>query len=500
MKYIGPFFRMNSLSTKEIEGQLFFLSKEAIRTIVLNSKCGITSSHRNSSKSSSKNDINILNNISPLICVYKKASPVLIHNKNSRSFDEASFKKDILPSSNAFMTLSLLEISNFYSSYRTENKNILAIKNNYKDLCKNQLNFYCEHLRNSEGFFVEKKNVSDNSNKGFNLLDKGKKFSFSDQAFMMNAYYMYATYYPEDEISSEYKEFALEILQMFIDFKEALYNLSFNESCKILLSLNILFELSNNSDCKLLLIDLTDFLINKFDEKDYYNDNIDSCALFYIILTDTFKHTSINTFNEKGDEILSRLKELYDDEKGIFLKLSNKKEIKYSSIEICFYFLAIILNTKLNDVDFQDRSMISNLYRNYFLNSGIIYSWPEAPTLDDSERYRGLSLKSKDMIDESFFKSSSTPSSTSTGIAPSFSKSITYSCKKNLFESPKRSFDSSKNMLIFYMFIHYLKDDMFEIFIENSPPEEDNPVTNDSTTDISTDISTISTDNNTNIK
>ena len=311
---------------------------------------------------------------------------------------------------------------------------------------------------------------------------------------MMNAYYMYATYYPEDEISSEYKEFALEILQMFIDFKEALYNLSFNESCKILLSLNILFELSNNSDCKLLLIDLTDFLINKFDEKDYYNDNIDSCALFYIILTDTFKHTSINTFNEKSEEILSRLKELYDDEKGIFLKLSNKKEIKYSSIEICFYFLAIILGTKLNNECFQDRNMISNLYRNYFLNSGIIYSWPEAPTLDDSERYRGLSLKSKDMLNENFFKSANTPSSISTGIAPSFSKNITYSYKKNLFECPKRSFDSSKNMFIFYMFIHYLKDDMFEIFIENSSPEEDNEednnVTNDSTTDISTDNST----------
>lgn len=491
MKYIGPFFRMNTLSTKEIEGQLFFLSKEAIKTIVLNSKCGVTSSYRNSSKSSSKNDINILSNISPLVCVYKKASPILIHNKHSRSFDESSFKKDILPSSNAFMTLSLLEISNFYSFYRSENKNILSLKDSYKDLCKNQLDFYCDHLRNSEGFFVEKKNIADNSNKGFNLLDKGKKFSFSDQAFMMDAYYMYSTYYPEDEISSEYKEFALEILQMFIDFKEALYNLSFNESCKLLLSLNILFELSNNSDCKLLLIDLTDFLINKFDEKDYYNDNIDSCALFYIILTDTFKHTSIDTFNEKAEEILLKLKELYDDEKGIFLKLSSKKEIKYSSTEICFYFLAIILDNKLNEGDFQDRNMISNLYKNYFLNSGIIYSWPEAPTLDDSERYRGLSLKSKDMLDENFFKSSNTPSSISTGIAPLFSKSITYSYKKKLFESPKRSFDSSKNMLIFYMFIHYLKDDMFEVFINEFTQEEyiniDTTIQEDSINDISID-------------
>ena len=43
MRYIGPFFRMNSLSEKEINGQLFYLSKEAVKTIVLQSKCGLVS-------------------------------------------------------------------------------------------------------------------------------------------------------------------------------------------------------------------------------------------------------------------------------------------------------------------------------------------------------------------------------------------------------------------------------------------------------------------------
>ena len=33
LRYIGPFFRMNSLSEKEINGQLFYLSKEAVKTI-----------------------------------------------------------------------------------------------------------------------------------------------------------------------------------------------------------------------------------------------------------------------------------------------------------------------------------------------------------------------------------------------------------------------------------------------------------------------------------
>ena len=251
MKYIGPFFRMNSLSIEEIKGQLFYLSKEAMKIIALNSKCGITLSNRNSKKSSSKNDINILNDFSPLVCVYKKSSPTFVHNKTSRSFDESSFKKDILPSTNAFMTLSLLELNKTYSNYTCENKNISSIKDIYKNLCESQLNFYCENLRNSEGFFVEKKNVSDSNSKNFSVVDKNKKFNFSDQAFMMIAYYMYSINYSEEDISKDYKSFSLEILQMFLDFKEALYNLSFNELCKILLALNIFFDISKNEDSKI---------------------------------------------------------------------------------------------------------------------------------------------------------------------------------------------------------------------------------------------------------
>lgn len=472
MKYIGPFFRMNSLSIEEIKGQLFYLSKEAMKIIALNSKCGITLSNRNSKKSSSKNDINILNDFSPLVCVYKKSSPTFVHNKTSRSFDESSFKKDILPSTNAFMTLSLLELNKTYSNYTCENKNISSIKDIYKNLCESQLNFYCENLRNSEGFFVEKKNVSDSNSKNFSVVDKNKKFNFSDQAFMMIAYYMYSINYSEEDISKDYKSFSLEILQMFLDFKEALYNLSFNELCKILLALNIFFDISKNEDSKILLIDLTDFLINKFDEKDYFEDSIESCSLFYIILLDSFKHTDINNFYEKAEEILNKLKSLYDDEKFIFITEPNKKEIKYSSLEICFYFLALLLSYKEKESTIQDRNMISNLYKKYFINSSLVLSWPEAPTLDEMERYRSLSLKSKDMLNETFFRMPNSLSPNNTGIAPIFSKSVTYSLKKNSFRDSKASFDSSKNIYLFFMFIYYLKDDVMSYLFPESNKED----------------------------
>ena len=481
MRYIGPFFRMNSLSQNDISGQLFHLSKEAIKTIVLNSKCGITTSFR-SSKKSSNNDISILNNFSPLICLYRKSSPVFIHNKTSHGFDEDTFKKDIIPATNALMTLSILELSNYYSNYNKGTRRSDSLENAYKHLAKEQLSFYYENLRNSEGVFVEKKNLSEGTSKGYNLIDKDKKFNFSDQAFMMNAYYLYSLYNPDDSISDDYRNFSLQILEMFDDFKDALYNLSFEEGCKILLAFNVFYEFSNEEKCKNLIIDLSDFLTNKFDEKDYYVSALDSCSLFAIALNDSYKHTNIISFNEKSEEILYKLEGLYDSEKGIFLKLTDKKEVKYSSFEICFYFLAILLHSRSSDNQLEHKNMISNLYRKYFINSNLILSWPEAPTLDETERYRGLSLKSADMLDESFFRMPNLPTPESSGMAPIFTKSITYSKKKNSFSRSKDTFDSSKNMLIFFILIHYLNNDVinemnFKDEINLSPVREEEPIT-----------------------
>lgn len=480
MKYIGPFFRMNRLAASDIEGQLFYLSREALKTIVLNSKCGIQYSHRSSKRSSHHNDnISILDKFSPLICLYRKSSPYFIHSKNSKSFDESSFKKDIAPTTNALMTMCLLELSNYYSNYSKDNRNVDSLKDAYNTLAKEQLDFYYENLRNPEGVFVEKKNISENGSKSFNLINRDKKLSFADQAFMMCAYYLYYFNNSKDSSAIEYKDFALEILTMFTNFKEALYNSSFDDACKILFSFNIFYKFSNEADAKSIIIDLSDYIINKFDEKDYYVDDLKNCALLAICLNDSYKNTNIITFKEKSNEIYSKLENLYDDSAGIFLKLTDKKEFKYTSTEICLYFLALLIHSKEADNVFEYKNMLSNLYRKYFISSGLILSWPEAPTLDESERYRGLSLHSADMLDESYFRMPNLLSPENSGLAPIFSKTITYSRKKDQFSKVKETFDSEKNIFIFFTFIHYFMDDIVDEMnfstkknISNSNPEE----------------------------
>ena len=463
MRYIGLFFRMNSLSEKEINGQLFYLSKEAVKTIVLNSKCGLVSQIKKYNKLSSSIDITTNGNFSPLLCVYRKASPTFIHSKNSNGFDEETFKKEINPSTNALMSLCLLELLDYYRSFENIDKSIYSINEIYKNLAKDQLDFYSSHLRNREGVFVDKKNILENNSKNFNLVDKNKKFKFSDQSFMMLAYYLYSIKSPNDESSDLYKEFSEQILKMFCDFKDQIYDCSLDEVCKVLLSLNVLYSYNyNNDELKDLIIDLADYAMCKFDEKDYYIDSLDTASLCSIVLTLSYKHTKILTFSEKTTEIINRLYTLYDEDKGAFYKLSSKKEIKYSCFDITFYILAFIIYQNIISNSNEYRMMISTIYKKFIINSGLITSWPEAPTLDDYERYRGFSLNSNDMVDESYFRMPNIPTPDSTGVAPIFNKYITYNKRKDSFSISKNTFDSYRNFLNFFLLIHLFKDEYMD--------------------------------------
>lgn len=461
LRYIGPFFRMNSLSEKEINGQLFYLSKEAVKTIVLNSRCGLVSQIKKYNKLSSSIDITTKSNFSPLLCVYRKASPTFIHSKNSNGFDEETFKKEINPSTNALMSLCLLELLDYYRSFENTDKSIYSINEIYKNLTKDQLDFYSSHLRNREGVFVDKKNLLENNAKNFNLVDKDKKFKFSDQAFMMLAYYLYSIKNPNDESAELYKEFSDQILKMFCDFKDQIYDCSLDEICKVVLSLNLLYSYSDgdNEELKDLIIDLSDYAMGKFDEKDYYIDSLDTASLCSIVLTLSYKHTKIITFSEKTTEIINRLYTLYDEEKGAFYKLSSKKEIKYSCFDITFYVLAFITYQNIISNSTEYKLMISTVYKKFIINSGLITSWPEAPTLDDYERYRGFTLNSNDMVDESYFRMPNIPTPDSTGNAPIFNKYVTYNKRKDSFSVGKSSFDSYRNFLNFFLIIHLFKDE-----------------------------------------
>ncbi|BCZ44339.1 hypothetical protein psyc5s11_04060 [Clostridium gelidum] len=349
----------------------------------------------------------------------------------------------------------------------------MSLEKPFKYLAKEQLQFYSENLRNSEGLFVDKKNISDGNSKGFSLVDKDGKFKFSDQAFMMDAYLLYSYYNEPDQISDEFIKFSYEILEMFKDYKAALYDLSFNENVQIFLSLNIFYKYSSNLDAKELILDLGDLLISKFQEKDYYLDSIDDCALFSICLMEAYKHTEMITFKEMAKDITEKLISLYDADKNIFIKLGDKKESKYSCLDVNAYLLSLIIYSNQENKVTELKPIISGIYRKFFVNGGLLTSWPEAPTLDEIERYKKLSLRSDDMLDETYFRMPILPTPKSTGLAPIFIKNLSYSKRKDSLSTNRTSFDSNKNMFNFFLIIYFLKD-MVEDFMEFTPSLDSN--------------------------
>ncbi|EIF2087601.1 hypothetical protein LE976_002384 [Clostridium perfringens] len=474
MKYIGSFFKANSLSKEEIASQLLFLSKESVNHIVLESRCGISTNYKNLKENFKKDEISFFKNNTPLICIYKKAKPNIYSSKYSKTWDDTTFKKDIPVSSNALMTLSLLRLCSYYEKFKNINSALYKRAAFYKNLSKLQLEFYYTYLRNPEGFFVNKKNDESSSKSGLNISEKEDEMSYSDQALMMLAYYMYSKVAPEDSDSKTYEDFALQILNMFVNFKEELYLLSLDECCKIDYCLNNMLLYSNNEDCKLLVLDLSDFILNKYYESNSTFSNLETTSLLALNMYLSYKNTNILIFKDAYLDLIELFCNMFNDEKGIILKGTDKKEYKYSNMEICLYLTNLLMSFDL-DEDSSDKreNIISKVYKNYIVNSGIVTSFPDAPNLDSHERYKKFSLKPDDLIDESMFRMTNANSPELTGLAPIFTKNLKYSTKKSIFTSDKTTFDSTKNMFIFFVFINSFIDKYID-FITDTPKEKKN--------------------------
>lgn len=472
MKYIGSFFKANSLSKEEIASQLLFLSKESVNHIVLESRCGISTNYKNLKENFKKDEISFFKNNTPLICIYKKAKPNIYSSKYSKTWDDTTFKKDIPVSSNALMTLSLLRLCSYYEKFKNINSALYKRAAFYKNLSKLQLEFYYTYLRNPEGFFVNKKNDESSSKSSLNISEKEDEISYSDQALMMLAYYMYSKVAPEDSDSKTYEDFALQILNMFVNFKEELYSLSLDECCKIDYCLNNMLLYSNNEDCKLLVLDLSDFILNKYYESNSTFSNLETTSLLALNMYLSYKNTNILIFKDAYLDLIELFCNMFNDEKGVILKGTDKKEYKYSNMEICLYLTNLLMSFDL-DEDFSDKreNIISKVYKNYIVNSGIVTSFPDAPNLDSHERYKKFSLKPDDLIDESMFRMTNANSPELTGLAPIFTKNLKYSTKKSIFTSDKTTFDSTKNMFIFFVFINSFIDKYID-FITDTPKEK----------------------------
>ncbi|MBC2582723.1 hypothetical protein [Clostridium sp. DJ247] len=458
MKYIGPFLRINKLKKENVQHQLYYLAKESLKQIILHSKCGVTTSVKELKINNIPNfDINTFKNLSPLLCIYKKANPQLINMDNKLCWNEDKFKKEINIDSNSLMTLCLLELCDYYDYFKNIDVNKYALRKVYLSLCKKQLEFYASYLRNEEGVFIDKKDESDIYTGDIKFLEKNKKFKFSSQAFLMAAYYKCADL-SNDEDKDNYKNFSLDILNMFLQFKDELYELSDEELTKLCLGLNVFYSYSKNQHCKSLLLDLSELLHDKSNNDTSFSQcDLECQCIKYINYILLYKNTEIIKFKTIAENICSSILDLYDPEKGIFIKNSDTRDIQFSCLEISLYIVVCLIHSNINKNEDKSDLIILDVFKRQLIDSGIILSWPEAPGLNDVERYVNFSLKSEDLIDEQDFRMSSLPIPENCELASVFTKYVTYNKRKETFKLDKLSFDTYKNMFIFFIITHIFK-------------------------------------------
>jgi len=456
LKFIGPFLRINTLNKNNIKNQLFYLSKESLKDIVFDSKCGIYIPARDlKSKSFSKIDINTINLNSPLLCVYKKADAKLKSQEGTLNWNENKVKKEITINSNAFMTLSLLELVDYYKSFKSIDDSKYALSPLYLKLCKEQLEFYASYFRNKDGLFVDKVDLTDPMNQEFNFENKNNKFKFSDQAFMMAAYYKYSTN-DKDNQEHEYEKFALDILNMFTQYREEIYNVSFEELNKICLALNVFYKYSGLEQCKNLLLDFSDLLIEQYNTKPsiIINAKLDYSCMLFINCTLLYNSTSLHKFKATSDDLYEKLTKLYQSDKGILLKETNDKEINYTCDELLLYMYSLMTYSDSNNIE-ENSYMLQDIFKHQIIDSGIVLSWPDSPSLDSTEHYRNFSLKSEDLLQEEDFRMPTIGTPENNELASIFIKNVVYNSRKETFKQSKLSFDSSKNMFIFFLTIFF---------------------------------------------
>ena len=140
----------------------------------------------------------------------------------------------------------------------------------------------------------------------------------------------------------------------------------------------------------------------------------------------------------------------------MFIKSTDDKNIKYSSSEIVLYILSMLYHNNLDEKS--DDHIATDVFRQQLVDSGVVLSWPEAPSLDDVEHYKNFDSKSENLLEDQYFKLPTIPSPESSELASIFVKEVTYDKDKNTFKAGKAVFDSRKNLNLFYLLLYFLKE------------------------------------------
>lgn len=247
----------------------------------------------------------------------------------------------------------------------------------------NQGLFSNNNLRNSEGFFIEKENLSQDSNE-FDLKEKNNKIDWEDQVYMLWAYAkLYETLmdntfkrYTSLSNASIFKDYAFDIINILKNNEQEIINLntaSFSAlTSSIIEALNILDKEKEHLG---FVLSLCDELYTREKKKGfmlsnrYLNRAASLASHFKSIeaLTNGFEYTNLDLFLNTSEKIYNNLNAIWDDSIGLF-KLDKNHTIKYSSKSISYVLKSLNKLSRVTN-SLQVKESINNQLTSFFDSS-----------------------------------------------------------------------------------------------------------------------------------
>lgn len=310
-------------------------------------------------------EFKFIENLNPIKAIYSKASLVPssdddgLEKRANFSLDLCNNKleKKLNPKNQGLLILNEVNLSKLLydksivkrnQDTTLEEKLIAMI---LLDLAINQAIFCYDHLRNTNGLFVEKEDLSCSLDE-FDLDDSKAKVDWEDQVYMISAYALlyktlsdskYSKYFAPGR-ADIFKDYAFDLLSLLEKHEYEIINL---ETARLSSFISSIIEALNILDGDRKHLEFTLSLCDELyarEKRDgfmlshrYSKETASLASHFKSMeaLTSGFEYTNFNLFLSASEEIYKNLNSTWDDNLGLF-NLDGSNSIKYSSKSISY--------------------------------------------------------------------------------------------------------------------------------------------------------------------
>ena len=442
----------------------------------------------------------IPDNITLIRAIYKKSEPRYLnaYNGNQKDFhnflwDDSNFEKTITPHSQAFLIMNEIMLA----KYLYNNLDNIDSQNNSSKVINNiidnkvaaiflansaiiQGEFLSNYLRNSDGLFIVKNDLTENPYGEPYLQDGDTPPIVSDQAFVLKAFCYISQaidnksfpIHKGDEISSKFKRYSKQIYEMFLNSKDEILNCKTRDLTNVL-SACIQFYLTEKANREYVLEFITILALElesrvdmsgnvaRFSDQPHLTSS-SSCFNSIKALIEAYNTTGIYKFLDCAGIIYKRLDLLWNPSCSLY-SLDNDEKYEYTCRDIGSVLAGLNYVRLFGSDDLKndsERKMIS------FFKSAIESSEIIPINMD---KFVSNSCEKDKMPNIILYKDVTNPADeehlSPLPKPPVFFKKFTYKPKKSKYSINGKSFYSDYGLFTSYELINVITPDHYKPFL-----------------------------------